>query len=271
MKRDDARERPDTSKDRSFEDDPRQTRLTWACLLCAGLLSGAAGVAVQAAAAPEAAGTAGGSRRRADPNPAQSHQDRACGRARLSAGAAGRRHHRLQSGASDPGLHALSGPHPEGVCERGRHGEERTRPSSPSIAPTSCRRNSTLIATAGVLDLTTKTLQRLRNLYAQNAAAQKDYEQVDLRPAGRRRRLQGRARGGQSLRQDRCRDRQDRRGAQDRSCPGRALADYRAHHRPQRLAGPARAAGQARRPSISSPTRPSCGCSPTCRRRTRRS
>ena len=36
---------------------------------------------------------------------------------------------------------------------------------------------STLISAAGVLDLNTKTLDRLRNLFKQNAAAQKDYEQ----------------------------------------------------------------------------------------------
>ena len=36
---------------------------------------------------------------------------------------------------------------------------------------------STLISAAGVLDLNTKTLERQRNLFKQNAAAQKDYEQ----------------------------------------------------------------------------------------------
>ncbi len=36
---------------------------------------------------------------------------------------------------------------------------------------------STLISSAGVLDLTTKSLERQRNLFRQNAAAQKDYEQ----------------------------------------------------------------------------------------------
>ena len=44
-------------------------------------------------------------------------------------------------------------------------------------SPDLVQAESTLIATAGVLDLTTKTLQRLRNLFSQNAAAQKDYEQ----------------------------------------------------------------------------------------------
>ncbi len=37
---------------------------------------------------------------------------------------------------------------------------------------------STLIAAAGVLDLTAKNLERQRNLYKQSAAAQKDYEQA---------------------------------------------------------------------------------------------
>ena len=37
---------------------------------------------------------------------------------------------------------------------------------------------STLIAAAGVLDLTTKNLDRQKNLYKQSAAAQKDYEQA---------------------------------------------------------------------------------------------
>ncbi len=44
-------------------------------------------------------------------------------------------------------------------------------------SPDLLQAESTLIATAGVLELTTKALERLRNLYKQSAAAQKDYEQ----------------------------------------------------------------------------------------------
>jgi membrane fusion protein, heavy metal efflux system len=44
-------------------------------------------------------------------------------------------------------------------------------------SPDLVQAESTLIAAGGVLDLTTKTLDRQMNLYKQNAAAQKDYEQ----------------------------------------------------------------------------------------------
>jgi membrane fusion protein, heavy metal efflux system len=44
-------------------------------------------------------------------------------------------------------------------------------------SPDLVQAESTLIAAAGVLDLTTKTLERQMNLYRQSAAAQKDYEQ----------------------------------------------------------------------------------------------
>ncbi|MGO8953485.1 MAG: efflux RND transporter periplasmic adaptor subunit [Rhodomicrobium sp.] len=45
-------------------------------------------------------------------------------------------------------------------------------------SPDLVQAESTLIAAAGVLDLTTRALERLKNLYKQNAAAQKDYEQA---------------------------------------------------------------------------------------------
>ncbi len=44
-------------------------------------------------------------------------------------------------------------------------------------SPDLVQAESTLIAAAGVLELTAKNLERQRNLYRQNAAAQKDYEQ----------------------------------------------------------------------------------------------
>ncbi len=44
-------------------------------------------------------------------------------------------------------------------------------------SPDLLQAESTLIASAGVLDLTAKALERLKNLYKQSAAAQKDYEQ----------------------------------------------------------------------------------------------
>jgi len=44
-------------------------------------------------------------------------------------------------------------------------------------SPDLVQAESTLIAAAGVLDLTTRALERLKNLYKQSAAAQKDYEQ----------------------------------------------------------------------------------------------
>ncbi len=44
-------------------------------------------------------------------------------------------------------------------------------------SPDLLQAESTLIATAGVLELTSKALERLRNLYKQSAAAQKDFEQ----------------------------------------------------------------------------------------------
>lgn len=44
-------------------------------------------------------------------------------------------------------------------------------------SPDLVQAESTLIAAAGVLELTTKALQRQHNLYTQSAAAQKDYEQ----------------------------------------------------------------------------------------------
>ncbi len=44
-------------------------------------------------------------------------------------------------------------------------------------SPDLVQAESTLIATAGVLDLTTKALERQKNLFRQSAAAQKDYEQ----------------------------------------------------------------------------------------------
>ncbi|MGO9547881.1 MAG: efflux RND transporter periplasmic adaptor subunit [Rhodomicrobium sp.] len=44
-------------------------------------------------------------------------------------------------------------------------------------SPDLVQAESTLIAAGGVLELTSKALERLRNLYRQNAAAQKDYEQ----------------------------------------------------------------------------------------------
>ena len=45
-------------------------------------------------------------------------------------------------------------------------------------SPDLVQAESTLIATAGVLELTTRVLERQKNLYKQNAAAQKDYEQA---------------------------------------------------------------------------------------------
>jgi membrane fusion protein, heavy metal efflux system len=45
-------------------------------------------------------------------------------------------------------------------------------------SPDLLQAESTLIASAGVLDLTAKTLERQKNLFRQNAAAQKDYEQA---------------------------------------------------------------------------------------------
>jgi len=45
-------------------------------------------------------------------------------------------------------------------------------------SPDLLQAESTLIAAAGVLDLTVKNLERQRNLYKQNAAAQRDYEQA---------------------------------------------------------------------------------------------
>jgi cobalt-zinc-cadmium efflux system membrane fusion protein len=45
-------------------------------------------------------------------------------------------------------------------------------------SPDLVQAESTLIATAGVLDLTSKVLERQRSLYRQSAAAQKDYEQA---------------------------------------------------------------------------------------------
>ncbi len=45
-------------------------------------------------------------------------------------------------------------------------------------SPDLVQAESTLIAAAGVLDLTSKALERLHNLFRQNAAAQKDYEQA---------------------------------------------------------------------------------------------
>jgi cobalt-zinc-cadmium efflux system membrane fusion protein len=44
-------------------------------------------------------------------------------------------------------------------------------------SPDLVQAESTLIAAAGVLELTSKVLERQKNLYKQNAAAQKDYEQ----------------------------------------------------------------------------------------------
>jgi cobalt-zinc-cadmium efflux system membrane fusion protein len=44
-------------------------------------------------------------------------------------------------------------------------------------SPDLVQAESTLISSAGVLDLTTKSLERLKNLFKQNAAAQKDFEQ----------------------------------------------------------------------------------------------
>ena len=45
-------------------------------------------------------------------------------------------------------------------------------------SPDLLQAESTLISAAGVMDLTTKNLERQRNLYRQTAAAQKDYEQA---------------------------------------------------------------------------------------------
>jgi cobalt-zinc-cadmium efflux system membrane fusion protein len=45
-------------------------------------------------------------------------------------------------------------------------------------SPDLVQAESTLIASAGVLELTSKALERQKNLYKQNAAAQKDYEQA---------------------------------------------------------------------------------------------
>jgi len=45
-------------------------------------------------------------------------------------------------------------------------------------SPDLLQAESTLIAAAGVLDLTVRNLERQRNLYKQSAAAQRDYEQA---------------------------------------------------------------------------------------------
>jgi cobalt-zinc-cadmium efflux system membrane fusion protein len=55
---------------------------------------------------------------------------------------------------------------------------KKDRPLFTIDSPDLLQAESTLISAAGVIDLTTKNLERQKNLYRQTAAAQKDYEQA---------------------------------------------------------------------------------------------
>ena len=151
-------------------------RLTWACLLCAGLLSGAAGVAVQAAAAPEAAGTAGEAVVELTPTQLKAIKIEPVGEHVFP-------QEQQAVGTIDFNQELLTQvftPYQGRILKAFASVGDTVRKDQTLFtidSPDLVQAESTLIATAGVLDLTMKSLQRLRNLYAQNAAAQKDYEQ----------------------------------------------------------------------------------------------
>ena len=112
-------------------------------------------------------------------------------------------------------------------------------------SPDLIQAESTLIAAAGVRDLTTRALARAKDLYAKQALAQKDLEQAEFGPADRRGRATGRARRRAHLRQDRCRDRSRDRDAARRQLADRAEPDQRRGDGAQRPARPLRPAGQS--------------------------
>ncbi len=151
-------------------------RLTWACLLCAGLLSGAAGAALPAWAGPEAAGTAGEAIVELTPTQLKAIKIEPAGEHVFP-------QEQQAVGTIDFNQELLTQvftPYQGRILKAfasvgGTVQKDQTLFTIDS--PDLVQAESTLIATAGVLDLTTKTLQRLRNLFSQNAAAQKDYEQ----------------------------------------------------------------------------------------------
>ncbi len=111
-------------------------------------------------------------------------------------------------------------------------------------SPDLLQAESTLIAAAGVQDLNSKNLARLRDLFTTRAVSQRDVEQAtsdeqtaegNLRAARDAVRLFGKT--------DADIDRIVA-AAQCRLDAGRAEPDRRPHHRAQRGAGPVRAAGQ---------------------------
>ena len=129
------------------------------------------------------------------------------------------------------------------LCLDRRRREERARRCSPSTAPICLQAESTLIAAAGVLELTTRNLARLRELYKTLAVSQHDLEQAisdqqtaegNLRAARDSVRIFGKS--------DAEIDRivADRAGRPD---AGRAEPDQRPDHAAQRGAGAVRAAG----------------------------
>ena len=97
-------------------------------------------------------------------------------------------------------------------------------------SPDLLQAESTLIAAAGVLELTTRNLARLRELYKTLAVSQTRSGTGDLRSADRRRELAGGARRGAHLRQVRCRNRRIVATRAGRPDAGRAESDQRPDH-----------------------------------------
>ena len=92
-------------------------------------------------------------------------------------------------------------------------------------SPDLLQAESTLIAAAGVLELTTRNLARLRELYKTSCGIATRSRAGGFRPADRRRQSAGGARCGAHFRQGRCRDRSHCRRSRRRPDAGRAEPD----------------------------------------------
>ena len=109
---------------------------------------------------------------------------------------------------------------------------------------------SNLIAAAGVMDLTTRNLARLRELYKSSRRIAARSRAGDLRSADRRRRSASGARLGAHLRQVRRRDRSHCRRSLGGSDPRGAEPDQRPDHGAHCGAGAVRAAGNPPPPYV---------------------
>ena len=110
-------------------------------------------------------------------------------------------------------------------------------------SPDLLQAESTLIAAAGVLDLDSKNLARLRGLFTTRAVSQRDVEQATSDQQTAEGNLRAARDAVRIVRQERCRHRRHHREPERRFHARRSKPDLRPHHRAQCGAGTLHSAG----------------------------